>query len=348
MDGGINLQGFELAYWWVLPALILVGIVTVGGFLFYQSKARKRAAGSKTVLVANSFRVRETAAYQKALKTLWIKVVAFGAVLSVAAAVAAFGASRPVSIDTENPEKYNRDVVLCLDASSSMFDVDIEILQRFDELADGFKGERVSLTIFNATGLQVFPLTDDYDYVKENLSKTIDRFQKGYNDPETSSYLASTLGREEGASLVGDGLYGCSLSFDYQDDENRSRSIILATDNVVNGKELVPLDEAAQLAAERNIRVYGINPGSRGSGISYVPDSSLTSMEESVEATGGKFFLLNNSAAVSTIVDEISDTETSIVEGSPLILRKDNPEAILYILSALIFGIFGFAVWRKI
>jgi Ca-activated chloride channel family protein len=341
---GLNMQ---LVNWWVLPALAVVGALIITGVLLYKTRVKTAARRQNTVLVANSSKVRNSTAYQVALRKLWIKVIAFGAALTLIGLVAAFGSSRPVTISAEKPQKHNRDIVLCLDASVSMFDVNIDILQKFDQLADGFKGERVALTIFNATGMQVFPLTDDYTYVKENLAKVVNVFEKNYSDPETAAYLASTLGREEGASLIGDGLYGCSLNFDYQEDETRSRSIILATDNVVNGKELVPLDEATQLAAESNIRVYGVNPGSRGAGIGFVPESSINEMDTAVKSTGGKFFLLSNNAAVSTIVDEISETETSKVEGNPIIVRHDSPALVLSILSALLFLLFGATVFRR-
>lgn len=345
---GVVLNNFQLNYWWLLPALLLAGAFIIGGLVFYRSTSRKRAQSDKTVLVANSYRVRNTQAYQAALKKLWFRVIVAAVLVSFAGALAAFGAARPITVAVEHPQKHNRDIVLCLDASGSMFDVDIDILRKFDQLADGFKGERVGLTLFNATSMQVFPLTDDYDYVKQNLAKVEKVFRDSAKNPEASSYLAPTLGRKEGASLVGDGLYGCSLSFDYKQDESRSRSIILATDNVVNGTELVPFDEAAQQAKKANIRVYGINPGSRGLGVSFVPESSIKSMETNVEVTGGKFFLLNNTSAVTTIVDEIAATETTLAEGSPMILKHDDPVLILYLIAGIMLIGFSYAVWRKV
>ncbi len=302
--------------------------------------------------------MRNTPAYQKALKTLWVRIIIGATVFSLAGLAAAFGAARPVAVTVEKPDKHNRDIVLCLDASASMFDVNIDILSRFDQLVDQFKGERIALTVFNATGLQVFPLTDDYEYIKENLNQTIQIFETGFQTakpgeetPEqikASEFLSKTLGRSSGASLIGDGLYGCSLSFDYREDQERSRSIILATDNVVNGTELVPLDQAAQKAAESNIRVYGINPGTRAAGIGYVPESSINSMKEAVESTSGKFFLLNDLTATETIVDEISATETTRVQGNPVVVLQDTPEIIMYLI--LIFSVSGFVyvIWRKL
>lgn len=349
------MQDFQLIFWWVLPALVFTGMSLIAGFLFYKRTRNSAAKNSNTVLVANSYRMRNTPAYQKALRKLWVQLIVAAAIFVLSGVAAAFGAARPVAVTVEHPDKHNRDIVLCLDASGSMFDVDIDILKKFDELVDQFKGERVSLTIFNATARQVFPLTDDYDYIKENLQYSVRMFQEAVPQfegeeipPEASQFLSSTLGRAEGASLIGDGLYGCSLSFDYKEDQERSRSIILATDNVVNGTELVPLDQAAQDATESNIRVYGINPGSRALGIGYVPDSAINAMKSAVESTKGKFFLLNDIQATATIVDEISTTETTRIQGSPVVILQDTPELVLYAILTLFSAGFLYIVWRKL
>ena len=340
------MMNFGLDIWWVFPALIAAGMLTVAGFIFYRTQTRHTKTAN-TVLVANSYRVRNTPAYQKALRKLWVQMLAGGVMLTLLAGLAAFGASKPVSVEVITPEKHNRDIVLCLDASGSMFDVDTDILLKFQELVDGFRGERIALTIFNATGMQIFPLTDDYEYVQQNLEKMVTVFQNAWTDPESTTFLAPTLGREEGASLIGDGLYGCSLNFDFQEDTTRSRSIILATDNVVNGTELVPLDDAAQTSADENIRVYGINPGSRGE-TGYVPDSAINQMQTAVETTGGQFFLLSDGAVVSSIIDSISATETSLIVGSPIIVRTDTPDLYLYLLAGGLIVVFGYLIWRRL
>lgn len=341
------MQDFQFTNWVLIPAGLILGGLIIAGFWFYQSKISSQKKDTNTVLVANSIRLHKSPAYMTALKRLWVQIITISVLAAITGAIAIFGTARPVAVSVDRPEKHNRDIALCLDASGSMFDVNIEILTRFKQMTEEFNGERISLTIFNATSIQVFPLTDDYDYITANLDKTIDVFEKNYEDPETAAYLASTLGREEGASLIGDGLYGCSLSFDNKTDTKRSRSIILATDNVVNGKELVPLDEAAQIAKESNLRVYGINPGSRGDGIVHVPQASLDTMKEAVEITDGKFFELKDTGSTSKIVDEISATETSIIEGSPMVIKKDQPELILYLISGAFLIALGFMAWRK-
>lgn len=343
------MKDFEFSNWWVIPVALLLGSLIIAGFWFYQSARKPQKKDANTVLVANSIRLRRTAAYQRALKRLWVQIIIVGIVAALSGVVAVFGVAKPAAVSIERPEKHNRDIALCLDASGSMFDVDIQILNKFKEMSKGFSGERISLTVFNATSIQVFPLTDDYDYINANLDKIMTVFKKNYNDPESASFLASTLGRADGASLIGDGLYGCSLSFDNQTDTKRSRSIILATDNVANGKELVPLDQAAQIAKNNHIRVYGINPGSRGDkGITYVPDTAIAAMKKDVELTGGKFFLLKDDSAAGKIVDEISSTETSIIEGSPMVVKQDQPELVLYLVTSLFAIFIGFVFWRQL
>jgi uncharacterized protein with von Willebrand factor type A (vWA) domain len=88
----------------------------------------------------------------------------------LAVVLGAVVAARPIAQKTIQPVSTNRDIMLCLDVSGSMTDVDKEIVSIFDKLADGFKGERVGLTIFNSSAVQVFPLTDDYRFIQSTCA----------------------------------------------------------------------------------------------------------------------------------------------------------------------------------
>ncbi len=59
-------------------------------------------------------------------------------------------------------------------------------------------------------------------------------------DPQYAQFTAGTTANLSGASLIGDGLASCALQFDAEDTE-RSRSIILATDNYVSGEPIYTL-----------------------------------------------------------------------------------------------------------
>ena len=88
------------------------------------------------------------------------------------------------------------------------------------------------------------------------------------------------MGTEEGgSSLIGDGLASCVFRFDRLDEE-RARSIVFATDNALAGEPLVTLSDAAQLAAERGIRVYAVAPAY------YITDDDAAELEAAADIDG--------------------------------------------------------------
>ena len=75
-------------------------------------------------------------------------------------------------MDEGEERASSRDIVLCLDVSGSALPYDREVIDTYRTLVDNFKGERIGLSIFNSTSRTVFPLTDDYELVSEQLDKT--------------------------------------------------------------------------------------------------------------------------------------------------------------------------------
>src|SRR5690625_7278171 len=67
------------------------------------------------------------------------------------------------------PRDWSSDV--CSSDLGSMIEYDTEIVERFLELLPSFHGERIALSIFNNTSRTVFPLTDDYTLVEEQLTE---------------------------------------------------------------------------------------------------------------------------------------------------------------------------------
>ena len=172
---------------------------------------------------------------------------------------ALIGAARPVDVTIDRPEARNRDVVLCLDISGSMAAYDAELVRTFMTLVTQFEGERIGLVIFNSSAATVFPLTDDYDFIRDELDIAL-RALAG--DPEVDYFFAGTF-NGLGTSLIGDGLTSCVSSFD-RIDTRRARSVIFATDNELAGRPIIELDEAIELAKLRSVRVYGLNPEESG------------------------------------------------------------------------------------
>lgn len=328
-----------LEYWWVFIVCLVIGIAGISFFAF--AAKRKTHKSKKTVYFANTQRLTSTPEYQKLYKKYRAGIFTITALAIVSALTFGIIAAKPVQVESQESVKYNRDIVLCLDVSGSMATVDSKIVSKFQELSKGFKGERISLVIFNSTANQVFPLTDDYSYMQSQLSN-VKKGLSDYNslyDKGGYDILSYTL-NGQGASLIGDGLTACTLNFDKeQGNQKRSRSVILATDNAVNGKELVPLKDAAEYAKKQNIKVYAIDP------VKTSTTEQANALKEAAESTGGNFYDLNDPNAVPQIIDKITSEQTTVAKGELEIVRKDNPQPWLFV-GSLAFLVLLTLAWR--
>jgi hypothetical protein len=316
----------------VVFAVVAVAVVAaaVAGVLFGWPR---RGRGGWGAPVARAERVRALPSVRRAVG---IRILGLAGVVALAfagVAAAAVVGARPMQEKIIQPESHSRDIMLCLDVSGSMTDVDAEVLQLFSRLADDFEGERVGLTIFNSSPVQVFPLTDDYAFVRDNLDRVRGSFDYHEAIPE---FWVGTL-NAPGASLVGDGLAACALGFDHPDEE-RARSIILATDNEVNGTETVPVDRAAAYAGSLDVRVFAIDPTDSTS-------TSSAALRDAAVSTGGGYFGLHDATTVESIVSEVQAQDATILMGEPRIVRIDDPGPWTVVLVALAFGVILVA-WR--
>ena len=297
--------------------------IALGGafswYVFLYQAKKKKAHHKKPV--AHAKYLKELPSYKAAAtKYAW-----FVRVLAVCVAMALFLSLvlsvRPASRNTETPESRNRDIVLCLDVSGSMTEVDAKITETFAEMAKGFKGERIGLVIFDSSAATIFPLTDDYDFVIDTLNKTKEAYTNEDYSKETYD-IYSGVSEGEGSSLIGDGLASCVLRFDKLETK-RSRSIILATDNYVNGNPIVDLGQAAALAKKKGIRVYGLNPWDYTS--DYSVDENSLAYKRAVLLTGGDYYKISDANAVKDIVNKITAQEATRLKGSPVLAINDQP-----------------------
>ncbi|MDI3211638.1 VWA domain-containing protein [Arthrobacter sp. AL12] len=329
----------ELIFWWILPAA--AGAVPAAWFL---GRRRHRARAARRRPVAHSDRLTALPEYQAALRKHRNRLrllAAAGTLLMVAAVVAA---ARPAERSTVRPEQHKRDIILCLDASGSMNSADAAVVDVFGSLARQFDGERIGLTIFDSSAVQVFPLTDDYDYVQDQLQQA----KTAFDGAGSGSFLDGTW-NGEGSSLIGDGLASCLQSFpaapEGEEPGRRARSVILATDNFLSGTPLVTLAEAGALGKDRDVRIFALNPGDYDFGPDAGAEQPGARLRGVAEGSGGAYYALDSPDAVPGIVTGIEATQAAAVRGAPRSVVSDRAEVPLGV--ALLAGlVLAGASWR--
>ncbi|KQR40556.1 hypothetical protein ASF80_11215 [Microbacterium sp. Leaf159] len=315
----------------VAAGVVIVAIV-VGVIVGLRSGAKTEE--HERARVARAERLRALPTFRTALNR---RVLALSGILLlgvVAALSAGVVSARPMSSQTIQPVNTSRDIMLCLDVSGSMREVDVEVLTVFEELLEDFEGERIGLTIFNSSPVQIFPLTDDYEFIRGHLQSIRESFDFTESIPE---HWVGTL-NGNGASLIGDGLAACTMAFDHPDDE-RSRSIIFATDNEVNGASIVTLDEAAAYADSIDVRVFALNPVQG-------KDADVSAeLTKAAEATGGAAYGLRDTTTVSDIVEQVQEQEATELKGQAQVVWTDTPDLWIVILMISMLS-FIVVLWR--
>lgn len=323
-----------LANVWMLVAAVAVVLIALTIGLVVGLRRNGRARGGDAARIARAERLRTLPSFRRALARRALALSGILALGATAAIVAGVVAARPMSAQTVQPVNTSRDIMLCLDVSGSMTEVDVEVLSVFDELLDSFEGERIGLTIFNSSPVQIFPLTDDYDFIREHLASMTQSFD--FVDQVPERWLGTLNG--DGASLIGDGLAACAMGFDHPDDD-RSRSVIFATDNEINGASIVTLEEAAAYAASKDVRVFALNPVQG-------KDADVSAeLSAAAEATGGAAFGLRDTTTVSDIVTQVQEQEATELRGEAQVVWTDTPNLWIALLSICLLG-FVVVLWR--
>lgn len=294
-----------LAYW----PLFLAGLLALGvaGWLWWRRAERPAPAAG--LVAAHTDQVRRSPAYRAlaraALRRAWIALIATA--LIVTGALVLIG--RPSAASAQPDGQHNRDIMLCLDVSGSMHSVDAAMLRGFARIVADMRGERVGLTVWNNSAISIFPLTNDYAYLSRELDLAADRIDDGDLD-----YLSGTISGR-GASLIGDGIVSCLNRFD-RSGEQRSRSMILATDNQLSGDPIFTTAEAFAQVREKRVTVYGI--ADRDS-------RRVAELRELTQQTGGATYLLTDEGAAHAIVGAIESTEARKLEGVAGARIADTP-----------------------
>jgi hypothetical protein len=312
------------------PAVLTLGLLVaaVGATAVYRLIGRRARGASAPV--ANSQALTALPEFRRALRVHRVRMGVLTGSAALLACAALLGAARPLDTTVEKPQTRSRDILLCLDISGSMAAYDAELVATFKTLVRSFEGERIGLVIFNSSAATVFPLTDDYDFINDELDTASDALG---GDPDQESFFAGTF-NGRGTSLIGDGLATCVSSFD-RVDLRRARSVVFATDNHVAGRPIIDLPEAGELAKAKGVRVYGLNPEEDG------PDDEAEQMREVVTGTAGQYYTMGDPSAVRGIVDAVQAQEATIIDSAARALYSDNPTLPITLAGVGLVGLVG-------
>lgn len=250
---------------------------------------------------------------QKSLGTNSIKYLrwSFLTAYSLVAALLIVALARPFHWsaydDHEEDYKNGIDIIIALDISASMLARDfspnrLEAAKKVaKEFIDGRRGDRIGLVAYEGEAYTACPATLDYAILKNQ----IDQLQSGMIEPGTA---------------IGTGL-GTAVTR-LRNDSLPSKVIILLTDGVSldDDPDYTP-EKAANLAKAKNIKVYTIGVGSRGTapspdftplGVRYInmeveiDEMTLTNI---ANITGGKYFRATDEESLRSIYAEINKLE---------------------------------------
>lgn len=311
---------------------VVVGLsVLVVTLLVLWLRAWRRPSGADPAWVAHVDRVRRLPRFTALVRQRMV----FGALASTAVLIALAGtillAGRLEEQRSYQEDLSTRDVILCLDASGSMAEYNVDVLQEMQRVVSGLDGERVGMAIWSKATITIFPLTDDYDYARERLAEAEAAFegiQGLFTDDEDLQryfdYVAGTQRVDGGGDIVsqiGDGLASCVQRFgDLESD--RGRAIILASDNEPYGQGVFTLSEAADYAVANEVVVHGI--GTEGF---ERREEDLVEFEAAVTRTGGLFGHLDEDSSAQQLVARINELEEAKVEEPPVTHTFDRPLA---------------------
>ena len=288
-------------------AAVVVGLVVV----WTSARRRRRPPGDNEVSIANVHRADASPVFRRMRRRYHLLLGGEVAALSIVGLAAVGLTMRPVTDRQLERDVRNRDVMLCLDISTSMNELDAIVLREFVKLAAGLRGERIGLTIFNGSAITVFPLTDDAEFIASTLDDSAAAISQRKR--------IFVEGTEEGGgtSLIGDGLASCAMRFDSE--RGRSQSIVFATDNALAGDPILQLPEAAALVREEGIRVYAIAAADR------ITERDADELRAAAESTGGAYFQTDGRSTIANVVAEVGRLEATRMDVPPEVVGDDRP-----------------------
>lgn len=332
----------ELMNIWAIVVGLVISAIVIGLAFFIKMEGREKF--SVGVKASNTSLIKSTKLYkslnrQYNILRVCLAVGMIGCILS-----SLFLVARPYKTQDVYTGVKKRDIIICMDVSYSLYDLNMELVDYLKGVVNGLAGDRIGVNIFNTSSVTYVPMTDDYDYVAMKLGELTDYFvmQKElyeeiydvYGDypidypddvyaryeelkEKLSYYDAGTLHHnyEKGSSLIGEGLGTALYSFPYLGEKDRTRFIILSTDNELNERwgyrQIMDAHAAAGYCQSNDVTVYGIFPDEKDF---YDPEyysysACKSDLNKAIETTGGTLYVRTDQLPVSAIVQDIQKKE---------------------------------------
>jgi Ca-activated chloride channel family protein len=332
----------ELIFWWLL--IVWVMAITAYWVIRYYVLARRKRkqAAAAFTLVAHTTRLTGLDEYVKALKRYRLLLRWTTGLLTVSLLLAIVLSARPARVSSVLPEQKSRDIMLCLDASGSVLKEDTMLFDRFSTLVTEFSGQRFGVTLFNSSAVTIIPLNDNYPLITQQLKTDAQAFRVQKGATFTQLTNGTLAGFASGTSLVSDGLTSCIEHMNSDGNgQHRSQSIILATDNEVNGTPVVSMSQAIASARQLNVHVFAIDPG--------ISDTKLAGDHAQLKIvtsqTGGNYYQLSDNDVVGSIISNINSQKTEDFVGLAQPAVNDNPKWFVCGLAMLSLASMAL-VWR--
>ena len=290
--------------------------------------------------VVPSLRLSTTASFSQVGRSWALsgpRIVSFCLMLALVLMIVALARPR-MGVEHSMVTSAGINIVIALDTSGSMAALDFKqegkvvdrleaVKQVVDRFVAGRDGDRIGLVVFGTEAFTQIPLTRDYSTISSILREV-------------------EIGAAGEQTAIGDAV-GISLKR-LEDIESTSNIIIVLTDGESNAGELSP-DIAADLAAQRGVKVYTIGVGTRGK-VPFLVDHPFfgkryiyqeVSMDEGTltsiaKKTGGLYFRAEDAAALATIWSTIDGMETSEVEMISWTEYREYYKGLLLVALALI------------
>jgi len=239
-------------------------------------------------------------------------------VLALACAITALARPQKQN-EFSNRKASGIDIVLAMDISFSMEIIDFQLNRRqvqrivaakatAEQFIKQRPNDRIGIVAFSGRPYVTSPITLEHDWLIEQLRE-----------------LRPGLVREQGTA-IGSAIAASATRL--HDREAKSRVIILITDGSNNSGRLSPT-EAAELAAELNVKIYsvaiGTEEGRLPNGIQSHPQKEFDTetLEKIAKLTDGEYYRVRDTEKLRETFASIDQLEKTDIKQHSIIITKD-------------------------